>query len=199
MKLLGKWIREWVPSLAIAIVVALLVNTYVAQAVKVPTGSMLPTIQLNDRFIVEKAPLVGGNLAFGDIVVFYPPLANNGSPAVKNSAVLTGICGAFNMFSGCPELYVKRLIGLPGDKIEIKDGKLYRNGTKADEPYVHEQMAYHFGPVTVPNDRYLFLGDNRNSSFDSHLWPTTPFVDKKDIVGKVVFRMFPFNHLGTVS
>jgi signal peptidase I len=199
MTLLLKWIREWVPSIGIAIVVALFVNTYVAQAVKVPTGSMLPTIQLNDRFIVEKAPLASGHLAFGDIVVFYPPLADNGSPAVKNSALLTGICGALNMLSGCPELYVKRLIGLPGDTIQVKDGALYRNGSKVDEPYVRERMTYTFGPVTVPQDHYLFLGDNRNSSFDSHLWPTTPFVDKKDIVGKVVFRLYPFNRLGTVS
>jgi signal peptidase I len=199
MQLVRKWIREWVPSIAIAIVVALLVNTYVAQAVKVPTGSMLPTIQLNDRFIVEKKPLVGDHLSFGDIVVFYPPLDGNGSPTVQNSAVLTGLCGALNIFSGCPELYVKRLIGLPGDTIQVKDGALYRNGQKVDEPYIRAKMTYNYGPVTVPEGHYFFLGDNRNESFDSHLWPTTPFVEQKEIVGKVIFRMFPFNHLGTVS
>jgi signal peptidase I len=181
------------------LIAAVLINTNVAQAVKVPTGSMLPTIQLNDRLVIERAPLVNGHLNFGDIVVFYPPLSNNGNPTVKNSALLTGICSELNIFSGCPEQYVKRLIGLPGDTIQIKDGALYRNELRVNEPYVKEKMNYTFGPVTVPQDHYLFLGDNRNSSFDSHLWPTTPFVEKKAIVGKVIFRMFPLNEVGTVS
>jgi signal peptidase I len=199
MKLLWKWIRGWVPSISIAMIVALLIQTNVVQAVKVPTGSMLPTIQLNDYLIVEKSLLVNGYLSFGDIVVFYPPLANNGSPSVKNSTVLTRICGTLNIISGCPDKYVKRLIGLPGDTIQVKDGALYRNGAMVDEPYIHKQMTYTFGPVTVPADHFLFLGDNRDASYDSHLWPETPFVDKKEIIGKVLFRMFPFNHLGIVS
>ncbi|MFC0211100.1 signal peptidase I [Paenibacillus chartarius] len=171
--MIKKWIREWVPSLAIAAAISLFVNSYVAQAMQVPTGSMLPTIQIGDRLLVEKM-VQWTDFEHGDIVVFWPPIEGNA------------------------ERYVKRLIGLPGDTIEVKDGALYRNGDKVDEPYVTERMAYNFGPVTVPEDHYLFLGDNRNNSLDSHLWKT-PFVHKKDIIGKAVFRMFPFDHMGTVS
>lgn len=173
-KFVIKQLKEWVPTLAFAFILALVVNTYVAQAMKVPTGSMLPTIQLQDELIVEKMkPLT--DFGFGDIVVFWPPLEGN------------------------EDRYVKRLIGLPGDTIEVKGGALYRNGVKVDEPYIQAPMTYTYHQVTVPEGKYFFLGDNRNDSYDSHLWPSTPFVDEKDIIGKVVFRIFPFSQMGTVE
>ncbi|UUZ97758.1 signal peptidase I [Paenibacillus sp. P25] len=129
---------------------------------------------MNDKVLVEK--MVGlTDFKFGDIVVFYPPL-----PGHEN------------------ERYIKRLIGLPGDTIEIKDGALYRNGQKVDEPYVKEPMNYTYGPVTVPANQYFFLGDNRNESLDSHMWPT-PFVDKSKIVGKAMFRYYPFGSIGGLN
>jgi signal peptidase I len=170
-----KFLKEWVPSLLIALVIALTFKTYVAEAVKVPTGSMIPTIQLNDRFIIEK--LVGmTKFQEGDVVVFYPPI-----PGKEG------------------ERFVKRLIGLPGDTIEIKEGALYRNGQKVDEPYIKEPMRYKFGPVTIPENKYFFLGDNRNDSLDAHTndW-STPFVDKKDIIGKVILRVYPFSNIGKI-
>ncbi|MFD0697357.1 signal peptidase I [Paenibacillus sp. GCM10027628] len=173
MKSILKIAKEWVPSIAFAVILALVINTYVAQAMTVPTGSMLPTIQLKDELIVEKMkPLT--DFKFGDIVVFWPPLQGN------------------------KDRYVKRLIGLPGDTIEVKDGALYRNGEKVDEPYVKSPMTYTFNKVTVPAGNYFFLGDNRNDSYDSHLWPT-PFVPEKDLIGKAVFRLFPLNHIGTIE
>jgi signal peptidase I len=66
-----------------------------------------------------------------------------------------------------------------------------------DEPYVKEPMTYNYGPIQVPEDHYFFLGDNRNDSYDSHLWPT-PFVDKDSIIGKTIFRYYPFTHFGTL-
>jgi signal peptidase I len=166
---LKKWAKEWIPSLLIAFVATFTVNTYVAQAFKVPSGSMEPTIQIDDRLIMEKM-VSFTDFQFGDIIVFYPPLPEH-------------------------EKYVKRLIGLPGDTIEIKGGYLYRNGQKIDEPYLSERMNYSYGPVTVPENKYFFLGDNRNDSYDSHLWPT-PFVDKKEMIGKAILRYYPFTHVG---
>ncbi len=158
-----KYAKQWVPSIVIAVVISLFVRTYVAEAMKVPTGSMIPTIQINDRLIVEKM-LWMTTLEHGDIVVFNPPVAGDEG-----------------------KRYVKRLIGLPGDTIEIKDGKLYRNDEVIDEPYLQEKMNYTFGPITVPADHYFFLGDNRNISYDAHLWDT-PFVDKDKLIGKVVLE-----------
>ncbi|NEW08162.1 signal peptidase I [Paenibacillus sp. SYP-B3998] len=173
MKSILRFMKEWVPSIAVAVIVALVINTYVAQAMTVPTGSMLPTIQLKDELIVEKMKPIT-DFAVGDIVVFWPPIPGN------------------------KDRYVKRLIGLPGDTIEIKDGALYRNGQKVDEPYVKTPMTYTFNKVTVPAGNYFFLGDNRNESYDAHLWPT-PFVPEKDLIGKAVFRLFPLSHIGKIE
>ncbi|NQX43709.1 signal peptidase I [Paenibacillus tritici] len=157
-----KFLKQWVPSIAIGIILSLFIRTYVAEAMRVPTGSMIPTIEINDRLVVDKM-LWNSSLKHGDIVVFHPPVA--GEEHTR---------------------YVKRLIGLPGDTIEIKEGTLYRNHEEIAEPYLQEAMTYTFGPVTVPADHYFFLGDNRNVSFDGHLWDT-PFVGKDQLIGKVLF------------
>lgn len=156
-----KFLKQWVPSILLGVILSLFIRTYVAEAMRVPTGSMIPTIQINDRLVVEKMLWIT-TLKHGDIVVFHPPADG-----------------------GTEKRYVKRLIGLPGDTVEIKDGALYRNGNKIDEPYLQEPMNYTFGPVTVPEDHYFFLGDNRNFSYDAHLW-NTPFVAKDKLIGKVL-------------
>lgn len=171
--MLKRIIKDWLPSVVIAVVISLFFHTYVAQAVKVPTGSMMPTIQIDDRLVVEKMVALT-TFDYGDLVVFHPPVEDKDAR------------------------YVKRLIGFGGDTIEVRDGKLLRNGKVIEEPYIKEQMKYSFGPVQVPEGHYLFLGDNRNKSYDSHMWPT-PFVPEKDIVGKVLFRYYPFSDFGKVK
>ncbi|SET13492.1 signal peptidase I [Paenibacillus sp. NFR01] len=161
MDKLKRFVKHWVPSIVIGVALSLLIRTYVAEAMKVPTDSMVPTIEVNDRLLVDKM-LWTTSLKHGDIVVFYPPV-----PGEEHKR------------------YVKRLMGLPGDTVEIKDGAFFRNGVKVDEPYLHVTMAYAFGPVTVPADHYFFLGDNRNVSYDAHLW-ATPFVAKDKLIGKVL-------------
>jgi signal peptidase I len=153
-----KILKQYLPSIIIAIVVSMFVRTYVAEAMKVPTGSMIPTIQINDHLIVEKLMWIT-SLNYEDIIVFHAPTKD--------------------------ERYVKRLIGLPGDEIEIKDGELYRNKLLINEPYVQERMNYTFGPVLVPANEYFFLGDNRNVSFDGHAWDY-PFIKKGELIGKVM-------------
>lgn len=157
-------IKTWIPSLAIAIILSLVVRTYIVEAMVVPSVSMLPTIQVHDRIVVEKVmPLT--SLHHGDIVVFYPPVPIDG---VKR--------------------LVKRLVGLPGDTIEVKNGLLYRNNQQVIEPYVEAPMRYDYGPVVVPEGKYFFLGDNRNNSNDSHAW-AVPYVDRDLIIGKVIFNI----------
>ncbi|MCR8644493.1 signal peptidase I [Paenibacillus sp. N1-5-1-14] len=164
-----KFIKNWLPSIAIAIVLSLFIRTYVAEAMHIPTGSMIPTLQINDRVVVEKFPWET-EIKHGDMVVFHPPVKGEED-----------------------NRYVKRLIGLPGDKILIKDGELYRNDEKLDEPYLNERMTYNFGPIMVPEDSYFFLGDNRNMSLDGHLWDV-PFVKKDKLIGKVMFNI-PWHYI----
>lgn len=169
MTWLVRFLKEWVPPIAVAILLSFTIRTYVAEAVKIPSNSMVPTINVDDRLVITKWSSAD-DLEFGDIVVFTPP------------------------FPSEHDRLIKRLIGLGGDTIEIREGFLYRNGEKVMEPYLNEPINYSYGPITVPEGKYFFLGDNRNISFDSHLWPE-PFVDKDDIIGKAVFRYFPLTQM----
>ena len=167
-----KILKDWIPSILIAIVLSFILQTFVAQAVTIPSESMVPTLEVNDRLIINKM-IDPGNLKYGDIVVFHSPLED------KN------------------ERYIKRLMGKGGDIIEIKGGHLYRTGLKIEEPYLAEPIEYDFGPVEVPRGHFFFLGDNRNRSYDSHLW-STPFVSSDRIIGKAVFRYFPLGRINRI-
>ncbi|WP_438350039.1 signal peptidase I [Paenibacillus sp. FA6] len=156
-----KILKQYLPTIIIAFILSIFIRTYVAEAMKVPTGSMIPTIQINDHLLVEKLMWMT-SLNHGDIIVFQAPAED--------------------------KRYVKRLIGLPGDEVEIKDGELYRNKLLISEPYIQERMNYNFGPVVVPVNEYFFLGDNRNDSFDSHAWDY-PFIEKGKLIGKVLIEI----------
>ncbi|EHI97810.1 signal peptidase I [Clostridium sp. DL-VIII] len=162
--------KEWIIPVISAIAVALLVNKFIFFNVYVPTPSMVPTININDKFIVTKV-YNKENLKVGDIIVFHS-----------------------NEFN---ERLVKRLIGLPGDKIDIKEGVVFRNGEKLNEDYVKNKDAFN-GTYEVPQGKYFFLGDNRPDSADSRLWKN-PYVDAADIEGKVQFRYYPLKDFGTVK
>ncbi|MCR1897575.1 signal peptidase I [Irregularibacter muris] len=168
-----KWIVEWIPSILIALVLSLILQTYIAQAVTIPSASMVPTLSISDKLIINKM-VKPDNLKFGDIVVFFSPIEDSQE-----------------------ERLIKRVIGLEGDVIEVKEGHLFRNGQKVEEPYLAQPINYEFGPITVPEDNFLFLGDNRNISYDSHLWPS-PFIPKEKIIGKAIFRYYPFNRIGKI-
>lgn len=163
-----KIIKEWIPSIIIAIIISLVIKTYAVEAVVVPTSSMYPTININDHILIEKLTKPT-KLEQGDIVVFDPPVE-----------------------SDVP--YLKRLIGVGGDIIEIKNGSLYRNAICIDEPYVREPINYVFGPIVVPEGTYFFLGDNRNNSYDAHLWEES-FVDEENIIGKAIIRYYPLSKI----
>lgn len=162
--------KSWIVPIVAAIAIAFLINKFIFFNVWVPTPSMVPTLNVNDRFIVTRVYNLE-NLKEGDIIVFHSQELN--------------------------QRLVKRLIGLPGDKIEIKDGVVFRNGEKLNEDYVKNKDTYN-GTYEVPKGQYLFLGDNRPNSADSRLW-NNPYVDASDIEGKVQFRVYPFKDFGTVK
>jgi len=167
-----KEIVSWIITIAFAFILAIFINKVIIVNATVPTGSMENTIMPKDRIMALRLSYVFGSPERGDIAVFEYPDSPEGEK---------------------PILYVKRIIGLPGDKIEIKDGKVYIND--ANEPlnedsYLKELPAGDFGPYEVPEGAYFMLGDNRNNSLDSRFWSNT-FVMKDKILGKVIFRYFP--------
>jgi len=91
------------------------------------------------------------------------------------------------------DAFIKRIIGLPGETVEVKNGQVIINGETISEKYIAEEPQYNWGPQTVPENSYLVLGDNRNNSFDSHSWG---FVPRGNIIGRAIVRFWPLNRLG---
>jgi signal peptidase I len=167
---------EGLKTIGLSAVLAFGIRTFVAEARYIPSGSMLPTLQINDRLIVDKLGYHFKNPERGDVVVFSP----------------TDTLEKQNFH----DAFIKRVIGLPGDKVEVKGGRVFINDQALRESYIAEDPQYQYGPVTVPQDAYLVLGDNRNNSYDSHYWG---FVPRDRIIGRAVVRFWPMNRLGEIT
>jgi signal peptidase I len=172
-KPVNPWI-EGLQTIGLSVVLAMGIRTFVAEARYIPSGSMEPTLEINDRLVIEKISYHFNPPVRGDIVVFWPP--ESLFPQGRRR-----------------DAFIKRVIGLPGDTVEITGGTVFVNGDSLDEDYIKAEPDYTWGPETVPNDQYLVLGDNRNSSYDSHAWG---FVPKENIIGRAVVRFWPPNRVG---
>jgi signal peptidase I len=173
-KEIGNFIKETLSIIVIAFILAMILRTFVIEGRIIPSGSMLPTIQLQDRVMVNKFIYYFIEPQRGDIVVLDPPEVLN-----------------------TDQDYIKRIIALPGEQVEIKDGKVYIDGKALNEPYLFEPINYEFGPVEVPANSLLVLGDNRNHSFDSHYWNAWLTLDR--IKGKAFLTYWPINHIGLLE
>jgi signal peptidase I len=169
------WI-EGIKTVATAAILAFGIRTFVAEARYIPSSSMEPTLEINDRLIIEKVSYKFKDPERGDVVVFSP----------------TDRLKAENF----KDAFIKRVIGVPGDKVEVRGGAVYIDGKILSEDYIAEQPNYDFGPVVVPNDQYLVLGDNRNNSYDSHFWG---FVPRDNLIGRAVVRFWPVNRVGGID
>ena len=169
---LWKHIKLWVRELIIAGMVCLLVVTFIAQPFKVDGSSMLPNLKSNERIMANKFVARFGELKRGDVVVFWYPF----DPS---------------------RTYVKRVIGLPGEMIEIRDGYVYIDGRRLSEPYL--QPSYRdnrdFKPVNVKPAHYYLMGDNREISNDSRYFGQVP---QRYILGKVMFIYWPISEMGII-
>ena len=160
-----KEIFSWIMTIVLAVVAAKLINNYVILKAEVPTGSMENTIQVDDCIMGLRVAYLLSEPERGDIVIFPWP--------------------------DDPEItYVKRIIGLPGETVEIKDGAVYIDGIALEEEYLKEEMRGSYGPYEVPEGCYFMLGDNRNSSADSRRWDNK-YLKREDIEAKVIFRYSP--------
>lgn len=175
-KELMKEMVEYVLIFLIALVVMLFLNNFIIINARIPSASMEDTVMTGDR-------LIGNRLAYKndipqrfDVIIFKFP--DNES-----------------------ELYIKRIIGLPGETVTITDGKVYINDstTPLDDSFTKEIPAStSFGPYYVPSNCYFVMGDNRNNSYDSRYWTHT-FVKSEQILGKAMFRYYPFNKISKVD
>jgi len=175
---------EILKTLGLSVILAFGIRTFVAEARYIPTKSMVPTLQVNDRLIVDKVSYHFKNPQRGDIVVFTPP---DEAPVV---------CGGQQAPSSTKDAYIKRVVALPGETFEVRQGRVYINGQALDEEYLDGPSNDQYGPRVVPENSYVVLGDNRNNSCDSRYWG---FVPKQNIIGRAVVRFWPVNRLGEIT
>lgn len=170
-----KEIISWIKDIVFSVVFVLFLCNFVIVNASVPSGSMESTIMTNDRIIANRLSYIFDSPKRDDIVVFQNP--NYEEELLKNPKFKE-------------KLLVKRLIGMPGDTVDIKNNCVYINGELLDEPYLREVMYTNDASYKVPENAYFMMGDNRNYSFDARFWKNT-FVYKEKIRGKVVFKYFP--------
>ncbi len=180
----------------VALAVAIVIKAFLVQAFWIPSGSMIPTLEVNDRVLVNKLEYRIQDPARGDIVVFESPY-RNGDEETLAEAVIRNVFESIGVRTAVvPDDFIKRVIATGGETVEIHDGAVYVDGEAIAEPYLPSdiQMA-DFGPVTVDRDHLFVMGDNRNSSSDSRVFGT---IDEETVVGRAFVRMWPFDRWGGI-
>lgn len=162
-----KELMEYLKMIVFVVIVVLIVNNFLLINAKIPSPSMEQTIMTGDRIFGNRLAYVFEDPERFDIVVFKYP-------------------------DNEKELYIKRIIGMPGETVEIRDGKVYINDSlePLDDGFTSETPLGDYGPYTVPENSYFMLGDNRNHSSDSRFW-NNPYVSEDKILGKAIIRYFP--------
>lgn len=192
-----KSLVELVLTVAVAVAIALLVQAFIVKPYKIPSGSMEPTLTIGQRILTNR---LDGSPGLGDIVVFHPP--TGADPA-------NPICGNPNQGPGHPQpcgkpvphessqTYIKRVVGLPGDRIAVRNGHVYRNGVREKDSYIepcgNAPECNLPKPITVPPGDYFMMGDNRGDSDDSRFWGPVP---SKWIIGVAFFTYWPPSRIG---
>ena len=169
-------------NLLIWIAIALIIRWQVIEPRWIPSGSMIPTLQIKDKILVEKI-----------------------TPKITSKSNLTKLKDQIIVFNvpeqlinagyGADTALIKRVIGVPGDKVEVKEGNLYLNNISQDNYITDKNINYSIGPYIVPEQSLWVMGDNRNNSMDSHIWGFLPY---EKIIGKAIFRYWPLNKIGPI-
>ena len=204
-------------SVLITLVIALGIRQFLMEARFIPSGSMLPGLQIQDRLLVEKLSFRSRSPRRGEIVVFhaphrFDPVLSGSSPAgggLRCVLVNLPLIGSLpGIQQPACDAYIKRVVGLPGDRVVVDPrGRVRIDGKLLEEPYVHTTCPVDTngsGPcrtlnVTVPDGHVLVLGDNRANSWDSRFWPGGPFLPQEEIIGRAFWRFFPFTAIGPLG
>ena len=191
---LGQFFKELPVLVVVALVIAILVKTYVVQAFFIPSSSMEDTLLINDRVIVSKFLYRFTEPKYPNIVVFVSPLSHqipepDQGPVAELMEKLTEGLG----LQTSEQDFIKRVIATEGQTVEVKDGGVHVDGLRLNEPYLKGGSSMpDYGPTTVEKDRLFVMGDNRSSSEDSRVFGTIP---ESSIVGKAVVLIWPLNRI----
>ena len=192
-----KSLIELLLTVAIAVGLALLIQAFVVKPYRIPSPSMVPTLEIGQRVLTNR---LDTSPSLGDVVVFHPPAGAD--PA-------TPVCGSPNQGSGHPQAcaiptaqestqtFIKRVVGLPGDHLKVIEGSVYINGKRQDEPFARLDPGCPTcnltREITIPKGEYYMMGDNRGESADSREWGPVP---KKWIIGKAFMTYWPPGRIG---
>jgi signal peptidase I len=172
-RLLNNWVFDWAETIVVALVLALIIRAFFLQVFWIPSGSMEPTLDIGDRIVVNKVIYNFRAPQRFEIIVF------RAVPAMGEQK----------------KDLIKRLVGLPGETLEVKDGVININGAPVAESHTMNQDYANFGPITIPPDSYFVMGDNRPASADSRYWG---FLPKKNIIGRAFLRIWPLTKFGLI-
>lgn len=199
---LRRFVTEYVALAVVAIVLASLIRSFLGLAFYIPSESMVPTLKVHDRVVVSRLSYHLHDPRRGDVVVFqnpqYPDKAqpNILKRALRNAFELVG------MHQPKDKNLIKRLIGLPGDRLMVKDGGVWINGKRLAEPWLQKDVATDWSgnegmEITVPSGHYFMMGDNRGNSCDSRCFPADKrFVPRSSMVGRAFVRVWPISRWG---
>ena len=162
--------KEEIKSLLKILFIFIFIRLFVGECYAIQGSCMKPALKNSDRVVVDKVSYLFNEPKINDIVVFSCKQTSG-----KN--------------------FIKRVVGVPGDRIEVKDGILYRNGLPAYESFVKWFIFGKYGPIFIPKGKLCVMGDNRNNSYDSRFWG---LLDTKRVKGKAIFRFWPLSKLGTI-
>lgn len=188
------FLRELPVLLLVAFLLAFLLRTFVVQVFYIPSSSMEPTLQVDDRMVVEKLSYLVREPERGDVIVFEgdEPLPSPDRGLVGD--VAAGVGQFLGIVPANARDFVKRVIGLPGETVTIEGGVVSVDGVPLDEPYLLAPDERDFGPFEVPEGQLFVLGDNRNNSADSRF--SLGYVEVDNVVGRALFVMWPLDHAG---